>query len=108
VAQNFALLDQLVSLGVGRRGREVRAVPGLGAQRRALTSRSFQPYAAGGAPVLEATTMALVNLRASTRGTMAASSGPACTRVLILGAGLLGLYCAAAARRATGIAMGRG
>ena len=47
--------------------REVRAVPGLGAQRRALTTRSFQPYAAGGAPVLEATTMALANLRASTR-----------------------------------------
>jgi hypothetical protein len=47
--------------------REVRAVPGLGAQRRALTSRSFQPYADGAAPVLEAATMSLVNLRAATR-----------------------------------------
>ena len=47
--------------------REVRAVPGLGATRRALTTRSFQPYADGAPPVLEATTMALVNLRAASR-----------------------------------------
>ena len=44
-----------------------RSVPGLGASRRALRTRSFTPYASGGAPVLDSASMALVNLRTATR-----------------------------------------
>jgi hypothetical protein len=43
-------------------GGKAVSVPGLGAARRALTTRSFTA-----APVLEALTMAAVNLRTSTR-----------------------------------------
>lgn len=44
-----------------------KSIPGLGAQRRALRTKSFTPYAEGQTPVLESATMALVNLRSASR-----------------------------------------
>lgn len=42
-------------------------VPGLGAKRRELRTRSFEPYAGDKLPVLESATLALANLKKSSR-----------------------------------------
>ena len=57
-------LDTSIGRSYGGSSRKADHVPGLGAQRRALTAKSFQPP---GAPVLDSASMCLVNLRASTR-----------------------------------------
>ncbi len=44
-----------------------RSVPGLGARRRELRTKSFNPYSSGSQPVLESATMALANLRRARR-----------------------------------------
>jgi hypothetical protein len=44
-----------------------RSIPGIGARRRELRTKSFNPYANGSEPVLESATMALVNLRRARR-----------------------------------------
>lgn len=44
-----------------------RSIAGLGAKRRALRTKTFQPYADGKAPVLESLSMAFVNLQTASR-----------------------------------------
>jgi hypothetical protein len=46
---------------------KLATIPGIGAKRRALHTKSFRPYEDGSSPVLESCTMAQVNCATATR-----------------------------------------